>query len=261
MKFTGICFKLMLLAYSGISIAQPSLSDAEILKLFKGLRVADISDAMDQVGLHDACLMSPEIEPLWRDIEHFSHQITGIALTVRYVPTNMKFPTGLSKEEFEKWRDNWYTVISPETFIDSITPGKVIVIDDAGKDDTGTAGSNNTMLWKKKGAVGVVSTGGVRDTDEVIKEGIPVYMDLSKRGRGIRPGRNELESVNKPVVIGGVLVRAGDIIIADGDGVIVVPRDKAIQVAKVALNILNTDKEQRKTLYRELGIPIDFTVE
>jgi 4-hydroxy-4-methyl-2-oxoglutarate aldolase len=261
MKSAGMFLLIILLACSSISFGQAPLSDTDILRLYKGLRVADISDAMDLVGLHDACLMSQEIEPLWRDIEHFSHQLTGIALTVRYVPTNRKFPTDLSKEEFEKWRDQWYTHISPEPFIDSITPGKVIVIDDAGNDDTGTAGSNNTMLWKKKGAVGLISTGGVRDTDEVIREGIPVYMDLSKRGRGIRPGRNELESVNKPVVVGGVLVRPGDVIVADGDGVIVVPRDKAIQVAKVALEVLNIDKQQRKALYRELGIPVDFTVE
>ena len=50
--------------------------------------------------------------------------------------------------------------------------------------------------------MGILSTGGVRDTDEIIKQNIPVYMDISKKGRGIRPGKNEIESVQKPVVIG-----------------------------------------------------------
>jgi regulator of RNase E activity RraA len=44
------------------------------------------------------------------------------------------------------------------------------------------------MIWKSKGAVGIISAGGVRDTDEIIKQKIPVYMEIAKRGRGIRPG-------------------------------------------------------------------------
>jgi regulator of RNase E activity RraA len=117
------------------------------------------------------------------------------------------------------------------------------------------------MIWVSKGAVGIVSAGGVRDTDEIIKQNIPLYMDYYKRGRGIRPGRNELESFNEPVVVGGVYVNPGDIIVADGDGVIVVPRDKAVAVADAARQELVKDKAARKRLYEELGIPMDFTVE
>src|ERR1041384_8371062 len=59
--------------------------DARILKLFEGLRVADVSDGMDIAGLQDIGLINPEIRPLWRDTESFEHQIRGIAVTVRYV--------------------------------------------------------------------------------------------------------------------------------------------------------------------------------
>jgi len=72
-------------------------------------------------------------------------------------------------------------------------------------------------------------------------EHVPLY--LRKKGRGIRPGRNELESVNRPVVIGGVLVCPGDVVVADGDGVIVVPRKVAGQVAGYARTILEKDKK------------------
>ncbi len=239
----------------------PELTDEEILKLYDGLRVADVSDGMDLVGLKDVGLMDPEIEALWKDIDEFKHMFCGIAVTVRYVPTNREFPTNLSKEEYQKWVGEWYGNISPEPFVEHLKPGSVVVIDNAGDGDTGSTGSNNSMLWVRQGAVGIVSAGGVRDTDEIIKQQIPVYMDISKRGRGIRPGRNEVESVQKPVVVGGVLVRPGDVIVADGDGVIVVPREQAVPVAKAAHEVLSVDKAQRKKLYEELGIPFDFTVE
>jgi regulator of RNase E activity RraA len=237
------------------------LTDEELIKLYSGLRVADISDGMDLVGLHDQGLMDQSIEALWKDVENFDHQICGIAVTVRYVPTNKKFPTDLPKAEYENWVGDWYTKISPEPFVDSIKPGSVVVIDNTGDGDTGTAGSNNTMTWTKKGMVGLISTGGVRDTDEIIKQRIPVYMNLAKRGRGIRPGRNEVESVNKPVVVGDVLVNPGDVVVADGDGVIIVPREQAVEVAMAAHEILKSDKEARRKLYIELGLPLDFTVE
>ena len=254
---------LIVIALPFIMLAQtnPDLNDEEILKLYKSLRVADVSDGMDLVGLNDLGLLNPNIEALWKDIDEFKHMFCGIAFTVRYVPTNRKFPTNVSKEEYEKWRDQWYGNISGEPFMEHLKIGSVVVIDNAGDGDTGSTGSNNSMLWVQKGAVGIVSAGGVRDTDEIIKQQIPVYMDISKRGRGIRPGRNEIESVQKPVVIGGVLIRPGDVIVADGDGVIVVPREQAIPVAKAAHEVLSVDKAQRKKLYKELGIPIDFTVE
>ena len=253
---------MMALIISSISAQDsPLLSDSELLKLYDGLRVADVSDGMDLYGLHDQGLMDPSIEALWKDIDNFNHQISGIAVTVRYVPTNKKFPTDLPKEEYERWVSDWYGQISSEPFVDSIHPGSVVVIDNTGDGDTGTAGSNNAMGWTKRGMVGLISTGGVRDTDEIIKQGIPVYMNLAKRGRGIRPGRNEIESVNQPVVVGDVLVHPGDIIVADGDGVIVVPREYAVGVAMYAHEVLVGDKAGRRKLYEELGLPIDFTVE
>ena len=110
----------------------------------------------------------------------------------------------------------------------------------------------------KAGAVGVVTDASSRDTDEIAIQKVPIY--LRKKGRGIRPGRNELESVNRPVVIGGVLVCPGDVVVADGDGVVVVPRKVAKQVAEYAHGILEKDKAGRLQLYKSLGLPLDNTV-
>lgn len=231
--------------------------DAKILKLFEGLRVADVSDGMDMVGLPGTGLVDPAIHPDWIDHENLSHQFRGIAVTVRYVPTQ-RLDRPESGEEFQQWEGNFYNSYSSEAFTQLIKPGSVVVIDDVEEKDIGSIGSYNILAWHKLGAVGVVTDASSRDTDEIAIEKVPLY--LRKKGRGIRPGRNELESVNRPVVIGGVLVCPGDVVVADGDGVIVVPRAVAEQVAKYAREILDKDKAGRKSLYESIGKPMDRTV-
>ena len=245
---------------TGLTHAQKLLTDEQILKIYEGLRVADVCDGMDMVGLRDAGIMDAQIEPLWLDTENFKHRFCGIAVTARYVPTNKVVKNPMAKEEFQQWEGSWYTNISPEPFVPFLKEGSVVVLDVQGDGDVGSVGSNNALSWVSKGARGVVSNGGIRDIDEVIKEKIPVYLDYMERGRGIRPGRNEIESVNKPVTVGGVLVRPGDVVVADGDGVIVVPREYAEEVAGYATTILNGDKAGRRSLYEKLNIPLDNTV-
>ncbi|MBE2213532.1 MAG: RraA family protein [Opitutaceae bacterium] len=233
--------------------------DAAVLKAFEGLRVADVTDGMDFVGLTNVGLMDPEIQPLWKDAREYKHRFIGIAVTVRYVPTQRPpAPAGLSYEAFRAWEGTWYDELSPEPFMEIIRPGSAIIIDEAPDADVGSIGSNNIMAWKLKGAVGVVTDATARDTDEVITEGVPLY--LRRPGRGIRPGRNEVESVNRPVVVGGVLVNPGDVIVADGDGVVVVPREQALKVAEFAYKIIAGDKDGRRNLYKALGLPEDASV-
>ncbi|MGH8016757.1 MAG: RraA family protein [Opitutaceae bacterium] len=180
--------------------------DKAVLDAFEGLRVADVTDGMDFAGLKNIGLMDPEIHPLWKDAKEFTHRFIGIALTVRYVPTQRPpAPAGLSYEEFRAWEGKWYNELSPEPFMEIIRPGTPIVIDEAPDADVGSIGSNNIMSWKLKGAVGIVTDATARDTDEIITEGVPLY--LRHPGRGIRPGRNEVESVNRPVVVVGELKR------------------------------------------------------
>lgn len=251
---------IMFIGLSTALYAQEDLSDEEILELYDGLRVADVSDGMDMVGLPDVGLMDQSIEALWKDIDDMSHIFRGIAVTARYVPTNKVVKRPMEKEEFQEWEGDWYTRISDEEYTDHLSEGSIIVLDVAGDGDTGSVGSFNSLLWYKLGARGIVSNGGIRDTDEIIKQKIPVYLDHQNRGRGIRPGRNELESVNKPISVGGVLVNPGDVVVADGDGVVVVPRKHAAEVAEYAHEILENDKEARRSLYEEMGIPLDNTV-
>jgi regulator of RNase E activity RraA len=133
-----------------------------------------------------------------------------------------------------------------------------LVIEGSENVDVGPIGSNNILAWKLKGCVGVVTNATARDTDEIAAEKVPLY--FRQPGRGIRPGRVELESVNRPVVCGGALVVPGDVIAADGDGVVVVPRAKAEEVARYARKILEGDKRGRRGLYEKLGMPPDESV-
>jgi regulator of RNase E activity RraA len=232
--------------------------DEQILKLFAGLRVADVSDGMDKVGLTNIGLMSPEIHAAWKDTKHFKHRFIGIAVTVRYVPTNKPPAPPMETEAFDRWVGQWYSKLSSEPFVPLIRKGTALVIDDAPESDVGSIGSNNIMGWYLKGCVGVVTNATARDTDEVAAEKVPLY--FRKVGRGIRPGRNEVESVNRPIVCGGVLVEPGDVIVADGDGVIVVPRAKAKEVAEYAQATIESDKAGRRQLYKKLGLPPDDSV-
>ena len=232
--------------------------DARLLQLFDGLRVADVTDGMDAMGLQNIGLMDPEIHPLWRDAEHYAHRFVGIAVTARYVPTQSAPAGRMDTAQYDQWVSNWYQTKSSEPFVALLRKGSALVIEDAEGIDVGTIGSNNIMVWKMKGCVGVVTSATARDTDEIITEKVPLY--FKHVGRGIRPGRNEIESVNRPVVCGGVTVIPGDVIVADGEGVVVVPRARAEEVARYARKILEGDNTARRGVYRQLGLPPDDSV-
>ena len=149
--------------------------DRKVLKAFEGLRVADVSDGMDFVGLHDIGLVNPSILPLWKDTTNYTHRIIGIAVTVRYVPTQQP-PAGKRNEaDFDKWVGDFYNQRTPEPFVPLLREGSVVVIEEAPETDVGSIGSNNIMNWKLHGAVGVITSSTSRDTDEIITQKVPLY--------------------------------------------------------------------------------------
>ena len=198
----------------------------EILELYKDLRVTDVCDGMDLVGLQDVGLMHNTILSLWRDTDNFTHRFVGFAITVRHVPSDVRSGQNSYGDlaGFMEFKDVQYGR-APDAWTNVARPGDVAVIDANGVFEVGFIGSNNSMGYAEKGVVGVVTNGFARDTDEIVKtKAIPVYCNNALSGRGVRPGRLIAESYNFPVNCGGVLVYPGDVIVADGDGVIVVPR-------------------------------------
>jgi hypothetical protein len=82
--------------------------DARIVKLYDGVRVCDVMDALDVVGLQDITMMDRNIRPLWRDEQKISHRIHGVALTVRLVPAQVRAPAFASHAAERPWEAEWY---------------------------------------------------------------------------------------------------------------------------------------------------------
>src|SRR5688572_354820 len=225
----------------------------ELVKYFKHFRTTDVADALDAVGRQDITLMDERIRPLWQGMRFW-----GPAVTVRALPANVRMPR-LSVEDAVRSHSIWFAEHGRMTVGEAVKPGCVVVTATAGCPETGIWGSNNALGMIARGAVGVLTDGYARDTDELIAQRTPIA--CRGRGRTIIPGRVTFAGVNEPVACGGVLVRPGDVVGCDGDGAIVVPMEVAADVVTIAKGILIDDAIKRRRLYERQGIPFDETVD
>jgi 4-hydroxy-4-methyl-2-oxoglutarate aldolase len=226
--------------------------EAKLLEAYQGLRVADVSDGMDAVGRPDVGLMDRALRPLW-----LGAQACGRAVTARYVATS-EAACSVEPAEYADYAGRWYAEKSQYPFLGLLQPGDFLVIDMGGL-GIGIWGSNVGLAAVAKGVEGVVVDGGCRDTAEVARQRCAVW--CRHRAPAAVIGRLEFESLNQTVSCGGVKVTPGDMVVADDDGVIVVPQGIAEEVAHWARQELEADKKSRRALYEELGRPLDETVE
>lgn len=223
----------------------------ELINLFKGLRVTDVRDGMDWMGYHRYGTVHHSIRPLFRT------RVVGIARTARYVPYEGPVPQ-VTGDEYTEWVRWYYREVCYDPWVHDIQPGDFICLDVAGI-DVGLIGSNNSLVCKKRGAVGfLLNGGGVRDTDELILQKIPVWCQFLSQP--MDQGRIRYIEKDIPIAIGGVAIYPGDVVVADGDGVVVVPRKAARDVAKYARREHDADKAARRRLYEELGMELDESV-
>jgi len=228
------------------------MSEADnILELYQGLRVADVSDGLDAVGRPNVGLVDAAIRPIW-----LGARAVGRALTARYVATTEIVPQ-MTPQEYAEYSGRWYRDKCSYPFMDIIKPGHFLVLDLSGL-EVGFWGSNVGLAAVAKGVAGVVIDGGCRDTEEVALQKCAVW--CRTRARTTVIGRLEFESLNQVVNCGGVKVTPGDIVLADDDGVIAVPQALAADVARCARAELEADKRGRRALYQSLGRPLDETV-
>lgn len=119
-------------------------------------------------------------------------------------------------------------------------PGAVLVVDAKGFVEAGPWGDVLTAMAQKVGIAGLVIDGAVRDADAIVDAGFPVWCrGLSIKGTAkCQPGR-----VNVPVTVGGVVIHPGDVLVADRDGIAVVPVDRVDRALAAARE--REDKESR----------------
>ena len=174
----------------------PSISD-EIIKRYQGLSVATIHEAQGRVGL-----LSPEIRPIQDGLK-----VAGRAVTVFATPG-----------------DNVMIHVAMEQCM----PGDVMVMAVNSRSDCGYFGDLLATLMQAKGVAGRVIDSGVRDLADLRRMGLPVFSRcISAQGTV----KETLGDVNVPIVCGGQLINAGDMVIGDDDGVVVVRRDDLAWVA------------------------------
>jgi len=217
----------------------------------KFLRVTDVTDGLDAVGRADLTLLDASIRPLWMGMRFW-----GPAVTMRVIPTNRRMPAIDRKDALLQhaiWNNSGGSHAKLVT-----NPGCVIVTSTNGARECGYWGSSNILSMQANGVVGVVTDGYARDTDEIILQKSPVA--CRGIGRTIIPGRVELMDVNVPIACGGVMVRPGDIVGCDWDGVVVVPIEVAEDVLFFAATIAVADKKARRNQYEKLGMAPDETV-
>lgn len=225
-----------------------------IAKMYKYLRVCDVADALDAIGRADLTLPDAALRPLFPGIRFW-----GPAVTQRALPANKRMRV-LTREEAVLSHKIWFEEFDRGTpLADVVKPGAVVVTEARSCGEVGIWGSNNCLGMMARGAVGIVTDGYARDTRELALTQTPVV--CRARGRTIIPGRCIFTGVNEPVGLGGALVRPGDIVGCDDDGLVVVPAEVAEEVGKIASDILIDDEKGRRRLYERLGMPLDDTVD
>jgi regulator of RNase E activity RraA len=190
--------------------AVPAGEDAALLEGFRHVEVASVSDALEQISGRKM-YMSHRMRPL------FPTKFAGLAVTVLLKKEANKDPNALS---------------GMLAAIDSGAPNSVyVMVVEDGADIAGMGGLMGTAMSARNFA-GAVIDGGVRDTAYLQKIGFPVY------ALGIVPSTSithyRFAGANIPVTCDGVPVNAADFVVADSDGVVVVPRNLAAQALKLA---------------------------
>jgi len=231
-----------------------STKDLEILSRIRKHRLADLSDGMDAIGLVNTGSMDSNMRPIRSGMT-----MAGFAYTVKLIPSQNKVKECNDVKEYMDELGKWCS--DSYAFMDLIRKDKckehVIVIDMDGYPG-GVWGSEISLQILKHGMVGAIIDGGCRDSHECNLEGVKVW--CTKRTFNHVYGRLVNGGIDIPVQCAGVTVCTGDIICADDDGVLVIPRERAEEVLKFAEVIHKSDQEARSRHYCDLGIKPDETL-
>jgi regulator of RNase E activity RraA len=201
--------------------------EAIVDRLLK-LDTCAVSDGMDRLGLIGATY---GVRPMWP-----CPKIVGRAVTMKIKPVGLDKP-----------KQHLGTLP-----IDAAQPGDVIVIDNGGRPDTSCWGGLLALAAKTKGIGGVVIDGACRDIDESRDVGFPVYargaVPMTARGRVMQ------ETYNQEIEFAGVQVHPGDLVIADGSGVVIIPRSKEEEIVREAEAVAATEARMAEGIRQGMSV-------
>ena len=190
------------------------------------VRTAMVSDSLDVVGVRNN-VMDSSIRALRPDM-----RAVGLAATIKFEASS----------DFDE-RDPYGAAID---FLDTLKLGQLAVVATGARDDSAFWGELFSAAAKGRGATGMVCDGPLRDTEAVVGLGFNVF------GASMRPidykGRMRVASVGTIVICGGVEVHPGDGVVADVDGVVVVPKIHINRVFELA----NARAQSEKSVLKDL---------
>ncbi|WP_417508137.1 fumarylacetoacetate hydrolase family protein [Microbacterium sp.] len=220
---------------AGLTPAAPSGLSAELRAKLEKAPTAGLSAQLRKRG-HHQCF----IDGVAANIP--GTKIVGTARTLRFIP---------ARPDLFASHGGGYN--AQKRLFDAVCEGEVIVIEARGDATTGTLGDILALRATARGAAGVVTDGGVRDFDEVVRIGLPVF------SQGAHPsvlGRKHVPwELDVTIGCGGAAVQPGDVIVGDGDGVVVIPPSLAEEVVDATL--AQEDEDAWIATQVEAGHPVD----
>jgi regulator of RNase E activity RraA len=199
----------------GVNAPRPATVSDEVLQQLREVSTATLTTQVQRRGLRNTFIGG--LKPTRPDL-----RMVGFAHTVRYVPAREDVVEADTRE-----------LNAQKQAIESISPGEVLVIDARDEPGAGTIGDILALRALRRGAAGIVTDGGLRDSPAVGALDIPTYY-RAPHASVLGLLHYPLET-NVPVACGGVLVMPGDVVVGDAEGVVVIPAQLADEVARDAV--------------------------